>query len=204
MEGADAPGPLLRGPAELDAGPAELRGRSARDARRRGSLPQGAALPPGQGPRRQRRPGPGDRAGPRPGQPRLRLPQHRPIDGGMAGPGTTGRPALTPVTQAVLPGARSMHVRLYQDSDEPAVIALWNEVLPDSAPHNDPATAIRKKRAVQRDLFFVTTVDEGVVGTVMGGYDGHRGWVYAVAVKPQHRRQGIGGALLRPSWAGPA
>jgi ribosomal protein S18 acetylase RimI-like enzyme len=30
----------------------------------------------------------------------------------------------------------------------------------------------------------------------MGGYDGHRGWVYSVAVRPQHRRRGIGRALL--------
>jgi ribosomal protein S18 acetylase RimI-like enzyme len=90
-----------------------------------------------------------------------------------------------------------MHIRPYQDADEPAVIALWNEVLPDSAPHNDPATTIRKKLAVERDLFFVAVAEEAVVGTVLGGYDGHRGWVYAVAVRPQHRRRGVGGALLR-------
>jgi ribosomal protein S18 acetylase RimI-like enzyme len=90
-----------------------------------------------------------------------------------------------------------MWIRPYQDADESAVIALWNEVLPDSAPHNDPATAIRKKLAVERDLFFVAVVDETIVGTVMGGYDGHRGWVYAVAVSPRHRRQGIGTVLIR-------
>jgi ribosomal protein S18 acetylase RimI-like enzyme len=90
-----------------------------------------------------------------------------------------------------------MQIRPYQDSDEQAVIALWCEVLPDSAPHNDPATAIRKKLAVERNLFFVATVAEAVVGTVLGGYDGHRGWIYSVAVKPEHRRQGIGGALIR-------
>jgi|SRR6476619_1394753 ribosomal protein S18 acetylase RimI-like enzyme len=90
-----------------------------------------------------------------------------------------------------------MLIRPYQDADESAVIALWNEVLPDSAPHNDPATAIRKKLAVERDLFFVAVVDETIVGTVMGGYDGHRGWVYAVAVSPRHRRQGIGTVLIR-------
>ncbi|HKI32673.1 MAG TPA: GNAT family acetyltransferase [Gemmataceae bacterium] len=89
-----------------------------------------------------------------------------------------------------------MQIRPYQDSDERAVIALWNEVLPDSAPHNDPATAIRKKLAVERDLFFVAD-DDGVVGTVMGGYDGHRGWVYAVAVTPLPRRHGVGSALVR-------
>jgi ribosomal protein S18 acetylase RimI-like enzyme len=40
-------------------------------------------------------------------------------------------------------------------------------------------------------------VDDAVAGTVMGGYDGHRGWVYAVAVSPRHRRGGIGAALVR-------
>jgi ribosomal protein S18 acetylase RimI-like enzyme len=90
-----------------------------------------------------------------------------------------------------------MHIRPYEDADKPAVIALWNEVLPDSAPHNDPATTIRKKLAVERDLFFVAVVEETVVGTILGGYDGHRGWVYAVAVHPQHRRRGIGAVLLR-------
>ena len=90
-----------------------------------------------------------------------------------------------------------MQIRPYQDSDEQAVIALWNEVLPDSAPHNEPATTIRKKLLVERDLFFVATADAAVVGTVLGGYDGHRGWAYSVAVAPRSRRAGIGSALLR-------
>jgi ribosomal protein S18 acetylase RimI-like enzyme len=90
-----------------------------------------------------------------------------------------------------------MQIRPYEDADEQAVIAMWSAVLPDSAPHNDPATAIRKKLAVERDLFFVAAVDGAVVGTVMGGYDGHRGWVYSVAVDPWHRRRGIGAALVR-------
>ena len=90
-----------------------------------------------------------------------------------------------------------MQVRPYDDADEAAVIALWNEVLPDDAPHNDPATSIRKKLAVGRDLFFVATVGAALAGTVMGGYDGHRGWVYSLAVRPEHRRAGIGTALLR-------
>jgi ribosomal protein S18 acetylase RimI-like enzyme len=90
-----------------------------------------------------------------------------------------------------------MHIRPYEDADEPAVIALWGEVLPDSAPHNDPVTTLRKKLAVERDLFFVADVEGTVAGTVMGGYDGHRGWVYAVAVQPAYRRRGIGTALVR-------
>jgi ribosomal protein S18 acetylase RimI-like enzyme len=89
-----------------------------------------------------------------------------------------------------------MPIRPYQDTDAEAVIALWREVLPDSAPHNDPATSIRNKLAVDRDLFLVAEVDGKVAGTVMGGYDGHRGWIYSVAVDPRYRRQGIGGDLL--------
>ena len=90
-----------------------------------------------------------------------------------------------------------MQIRPYEDADEPAVIALWREALPIFAPHHDPATSIRNKLAVERDLFFVAVVAGAVVGTVMGGYDGHRGWVYSVAVKMEHRRAGVGTALLR-------
>ena len=50
---------------------------------------------------------------------------------------------------------------------------------------------------VQRDLFFVALLDGKLVGTVMGGYDGHRGWVYSLAVTPELRRRGIGTALVR-------
>ncbi len=90
-----------------------------------------------------------------------------------------------------------MQIRPYEDADELAVIALWRESLPITAPHHDPATSIRKKLAVERDLFYVAVVERTVVGTVMGGYDGHRGWIYLVAVKPTYRRAGIGTALLR-------
>jgi ribosomal protein S18 acetylase RimI-like enzyme len=40
-------------------------------------------------------------------------------------------------------------------------------------------------------------VDGKTVGTVMGGYDGHRGWIYSLAVDPDHRHQKIGTALVR-------
>lgn len=90
-----------------------------------------------------------------------------------------------------------VRIRGYDDADERAVIALWSTVLPDAAPHNDPATSIRQKLAVERDLFLVADLAGSVVGTVMGGYDGHRGWIYSVAVDPGHRRRGIGAALLR-------
>lgn len=90
-----------------------------------------------------------------------------------------------------------MHIRAYRQSDEPGVISLWKEALPSSAPHNDPAASIRQKLAVERDLFLVAEIAGTVAGTVMGGYDGHRGWIYSLAVAAQHRRQGIGRSLIR-------
>ncbi len=90
-----------------------------------------------------------------------------------------------------------MEIRTFQEADESSVIALWNAVFAYTSPHNDPATVIRQKLAVQRDLFFVALVDNVLVGTIMAGYDGHRGWIYSVAVSPEVRRQGIGSALMK-------
>jgi ribosomal protein S18 acetylase RimI-like enzyme len=95
-----------------------------------------------------------------------------------------------------------MEIRLYSDADEAEVAALWQEVLPDGAPHNEPHGSIRRKLAVERDLFFVAAEDGRVVGTAMGGYDGHRGWIYSVAVSPRYRGRGIGSALVHRVEAG--
>jgi ribosomal protein S18 acetylase RimI-like enzyme len=78
-----------------------------------------------------------------------------------------------------------------------AVIALWETVFGYETAHNTPSLAIDKKLAVADELFFVAVRDEEVIGTVMGGYDGHRGWLYSVAVHPAHRREGLGAKLVR-------
>ncbi|HLJ55689.1 MAG TPA: GNAT family acetyltransferase [Chthonomonadaceae bacterium] len=91
----------------------------------------------------------------------------------------------------------TLEIRPFEAEDEPAVAALWLEALAPTAPHHDPATVIRMKLAHDRELFLVAVVEGKIAGTVMGGYDGHRGWIYTVAVSPTHRRRGIGSALLR-------
>ncbi len=75
-------------------------------------------------------------------------------------------------------------------------MALWLAVFGYESAHNRPALAIDKKLAVDDQLFFVAVADAAVIGTVMAGYDGHRGWIYSVAVAPAHRRQGIGARLV--------
>ena len=76
------------------------------------------------------------------------------------------------------------------------VIALWETVFGYEATHNKPSLVIDKKVEVDDHLFFVAVDDNAVVGTIMAGYDGHRGWIYSVAVSPSHRRQGIGSRLV--------
>jgi ribosomal protein S18 acetylase RimI-like enzyme len=97
----------------------------------------------------------------------------------------------TPIHQGGL-----MDIRPFQAADAEAVSRLWQEVFPDDPPHNAPERVIAQKLAVQPELFFVADENSIVIGTVLAGYDGHRGWLYAVAVSPQHRRQGIGKALV--------
>lgn len=90
-----------------------------------------------------------------------------------------------------------MEIRAYWEADEASVVNLWREVFPNSPSWNHPEADIQRKLTVQRELFLVALLDAEPVGTVMAGYDGHRGWVHYVAVKPGCRRQGIGSALMR-------
>ena len=87
-------------------------------------------------------------------------------------------------------------VRLFREEDRAAVVQLWNEVFPHPPPWNDPETDISRKLLVQRDLFFVAASGGHLVGTALAGFDGHRGWVYYVAVHPEQRRRGVGRALM--------
>jgi ribosomal protein S18 acetylase RimI-like enzyme len=87
--------------------------------------------------------------------------------------------------------------RIDAGRDRASVVDLWRTVFGYAAPHNDPESVIRKKLEVGDGLFFVTVLDSQVVGTVMAGYDGHRGWIYLLAVSPAARGRGIGAQLLR-------
>lgn len=88
-----------------------------------------------------------------------------------------------------------MQIRPFQDSDEPAVIDLW-ERCGLLRPQNDPHRDIRRKREVQRELFLVGLVDGQIVASVMAGYEGHRGWINYLAVAPEHQRRGFGRAMM--------
>jgi ribosomal protein S18 acetylase RimI-like enzyme len=76
------------------------------------------------------------------------------------------------------------------------VIELWQRVFGYEAAHNSPEVAIDKKLQNKDGLFFVAQKNQKVIGTVMAGYDGHRGWIYSIAVHPEYRKKGIGSELL--------
>ena len=90
-----------------------------------------------------------------------------------------------------------LKIQEFHPEHREAVVSLWNTVFPNPAPHNDPQQSIDQKTAINDGLFFVAIEDETVVGTILGGYDGHRGWIYSVAVSPDRQRQGIGTKLIR-------
>ncbi|MDB5326223.1 MAG: GCN5-related N-acetyltransferase [Phycisphaerales bacterium] len=88
-----------------------------------------------------------------------------------------------------------MTIRPFQLADETAVIALWQRC-DLIRPQNDPAKDIRRKLGERPELFLVAVEGEVVVGSVMAGYEGHRGWINYLACDPAHQRQGIGRTLM--------
>ena len=87
-------------------------------------------------------------------------------------------------------------VRTYRDSDFEGVRAVWEEAFPDDPVRNQAQFAIPAKLQVQPELFVVADNGAAIIGTAMAGYDGHRGWLYAVAVSRSARRRGIGTMLI--------
>ena len=76
------------------------------------------------------------------------------------------------------------------------VVELWRKCNL-VAPQNDPVEDIRKKVGFQPELFFVGLLNGRVVGSIMVGYEGHRGWINYLAVAPEYQRRGYGGQLVQ-------
>lgn len=86
-------------------------------------------------------------------------------------------------------------IRPYGAADEPAVIALWR-ACGLVRPQNDPKKDIARKLTEHPELFLVAEQDGRIVGSVMAGYEGHRGWINYLGVAPTLRRTGLGRRLV--------
>ena len=86
-------------------------------------------------------------------------------------------------------------LRSFTELDTESVIALWQACML-TRPWNDPEKDIARKLTVNDELFLVAELQGNIVGSVMGGYDGHRGWINYLAVDPEQRKLGLGKQLM--------
>ena len=89
-----------------------------------------------------------------------------------------------------------MKLRPYGDDDFAGCIALW-ERCGLTVWYNDPVRDIALWQSSPCAEIFVAEAAGRVVGTICCGHDGHRGWLYYVAVDPDRRRSGLGRQLVR-------
>jgi ribosomal protein S18 acetylase RimI-like enzyme len=90
----------------------------------------------------------------------------------------------------------SLSIREFQEGDRGDVISLWTGC-GLVVPWNNPGEDIDRKLKVDPELFLVGTDDSEIVATVMGGYEGHRGWINYLAVSTSKRRMGYGQEIMK-------
>lgn len=89
-----------------------------------------------------------------------------------------------------------MIIKSYHPDNQQAVINLW-QACNLVVPQNDPVKDIQRKVLVDPDLFLIAELSGEIVATVMGGYEGHRGWINYLAVSPKHQRKGYARAMMQ-------
>ena len=85
-------------------------------------------------------------------------------------------------------------------ADEAATVALWHAA-GLTRPWNDPAADFRMALANATSALLLARDGPELLGSVMVGFDGHRGWVYYLAADPARRGRGIGRALMAAAEA---
>lgn len=90
---------------------------------------------------------------------------------------------------------KNFTIRPFEQRDRQPVIELWQKCNLTVA-WNNPDLDIDRKLKVNPGLFLVGLVDDVIVASVMGGYEGNRGWINYLAVLPEHQNQGFGRSIM--------
>ncbi len=85
--------------------------------------------------------------------------------------------------------------RKFEKKDTDAIIDLWS-ACNLIVPWNNPKKDINRKLSIKDDLFIIGEVNAKIIASAMAGYDGHRGYIYYLAVLPEYQKKGIGTSLL--------
>jgi ribosomal protein S18 acetylase RimI-like enzyme len=87
-------------------------------------------------------------------------------------------------------------IRQVHDDEPTAILQMWQAagVTPPSA--SDSIEGLTRLIREPAALLLVATIDDQIVGSVIGGWDGWRGNIYRLAVVPEHRRKGIARQLV--------
>ena len=88
-----------------------------------------------------------------------------------------------------------MIIRPFENDDRQAVIKLWRRCGLVVA-WNDPQADIDRKLRVDPEMFVVGIAGSRLVATAMGGYDGHRGSLYYLAVDLEQQGRGYGRKIV--------
>jgi hypothetical protein len=91
--------------------------------------------------------------------------------------------------------AAALSIAPIGDADVADVIALW-QACGLTRPWNDPAADIALARRGPNSAILIGRDGDAMIATAMVGHDGHRGWVYYVAVDPARREKGFGRAIM--------
>ncbi|NAZ82745.1 GNAT family N-acetyltransferase [Kineococcus sp. R8] len=109
-----------------------------------------------------------------------------------AGP-PRGTASAGPRRTAPAPQPIAAVVRTFRWSDHPATVGLWERTGRDAVPERELRAALEHGPEL---MVVADRADTGLVGAVLGTFDGRRGWIQRLAVLPEHRRGGVASALV--------
>ena len=94
--------------------------------------------------------------------------------------------------------AKQVSIRSLTTSDYDAVVEIWEEAgLSYRGNGRDARASFCREQKEETAVFLGAVLDGELVGVLLGTHDGRKGWVNRLAVRPQHRRQGIGQTLVQ-------